>query len=52
MLVFQLDFCFQYPEYQIFEETVFKEIAFGPKQMGLSDEEIKNRVYKSMEFVV
>ncbi len=48
---FSVGLCFQYPEYQIFEETVFKEIAFGPKQMGLSDEEIKNRVYKSMEFV-
>lgn len=48
---FSVGLCFQYPEYQIFEETVFKEIAFGPKQMGLSDEEIKNRVYQSMEFV-
>ena len=48
---FSVGLCFQYPEYQIFEETVFKEIAFGPKQMGLSDEENKNRVYKSMEFV-
>jgi len=48
---FSVGLCFQYPEYQIFEETVFKEIAFGPKQIGLSDEEIKNRVYKSMEFV-
>lgn len=48
---FAVGLCFQYPEYQIFEETVFKEIAFGPKQMGLSDEEIKERVYQSMEFV-
>ncbi len=48
---FSVGLCFQYPEYQIFEETVFKEIAFGPKQMGLSGEEIKNRVYKSMDFV-
>ena len=43
--------CFQYPEYQIFEENIFKEIAFGPKQMGLSNEEIALRVRESMEFV-
>ena len=48
---FSVGLCFQYPEYQIFEETVFKEIAFGPKKMGLSAEEIEQRVYKSMEFV-
>lgn len=48
---FTVGLCFQYPEYQIFEETVFKEIAFGPKQMGLSDDEIEKRVYESMEFV-
>ncbi len=48
---FSVGLCFQYPEYQIFEETVFKEIAFGPKQMGLKPEEIKARVYKSMDFV-
>lgn len=48
---FSVGLCFQYPEYQIFEETIFKEIAFGPKQMGLKAEEIKERVYKSMGFV-
>lgn len=48
---FLIGLCFQYPEYQIFEDTVFKEIAFGPKQMGLDEEEIKNRVYESMDFV-
>lgn len=48
---FLIGLCFQYPEYQIFEDTVFKEIAFGPKQMGLEEEEIKNRVYESMDFV-
>lgn len=48
---FSVGLCFQYPEYQIFEETVFKEIAFGPKQMGLSEDEIKKRVYESMDFV-
>lgn len=48
---FAVGLCFQYPEYQIFEESIFKEIAFGPKQMGLSEEEIRARVYESMEFV-
>ena len=44
---FTVGLCFQYPEHQIFEETIFKEIAFGPKQMGLNDDEIKSRVYES-----
>ncbi|MBQ2941289.1 MAG: energy-coupling factor transporter ATPase [Clostridia bacterium] len=35
---------FQYPEYQLFEETVYKDIAFGPKNLGLSDEEVDKRV--------
>lgn len=48
---FIVGLCFQYPEHQIFEETVFNEISFGPKQMGLDEEEIKNRVYESMEIV-
>ena len=48
---FAVGLCFQYPEYQIFEESVYKEIAFGPKQMGLSNEEINIRVKKSMDFV-
>ncbi len=48
---FAVGLCFQYPEYQIFEESVYKEIAFGPKQMGLSNEEIDIRVKKSMDFV-
>lgn len=48
---FAVGLCFQYPEYQIFEENIFKEIAFGPKQMGLSSEEIALRVRESMEFV-
>ena len=46
---FAVGLCFQYPEYQIFEDTVFNEIAFGPKQMGLDDEEIRKRVYESMD---
>lgn len=48
---FAVGLCFQYPEYQIFEESVYKEIAFGPRQMGLSNEEIDIRVKKSMDFV-
>ncbi len=48
---FAVGLCFQYPEHQIFEETIFKEIAFGPKQMELDEDEIKNRVYESMDFV-
>ena len=42
---------FQYPEYQLFEETVEKDIAFGPGNLGLDDEEISKRVRKSMEAV-
>lgn len=42
---------FQYPEHQLFEETVYKDIAFGPKNMGLSDEEIRERVLQAMHFV-
>ena len=42
---------FQYPEYQLFEETVAKDIAFGPKNLGLSDEEIDQRVRRAMAHV-
>ncbi len=42
---------FQYPEYQLFEETVYKDIAFGPKNMGLSEEEIDRRVMRAAGFV-
>lgn len=42
---------FQYPEYQLFEETVAKDIAFGPKNQGLSAEEINERVHYAMECV-
>ncbi|HSP46945.1 MAG TPA: energy-coupling factor transporter ATPase [Clostridiaceae bacterium] len=42
---------FQYPEYQLFEETIEKDIAFGPKNLGLSPEEITVRVKKAMEIV-
>ena len=42
---------FQYPEYQLFEETVYKDIAFGPKNMGLSEEKIRARVLRAAGFV-
>lgn len=42
---------FQYPEYQLFEETVYKDIAFGPKNLGLDDSEIDSRVRRAMELV-
>ncbi|MBQ6717279.1 MAG: energy-coupling factor transporter ATPase [Clostridia bacterium] len=42
---------FQYPEYQLFEDTVYKDIAFGPKNMGLSDDEIAHRISEICELV-
>ena len=42
---------FQYPEHQLFEETVYKDIAFGPSNMDLSEQEIKQRVYNALEIV-
>lgn len=42
---------FQYPEYQLFEETVYADIAFGPKNMGLSETEIDERVREAAHFV-
>ena len=47
---FQVGMVFQYPEHQLFEETVFKDISFGPKNMGLDEEEIRRRVYRAAEF--
>lgn len=47
---FKVGLVFQYPEYQLFEETVAKDIAFGPKNMGLSESEIKQRVEYAAEF--
>lgn len=44
---FKVGLVFQYPEYQIFEETVYKDIAFGPKNMGLDDKEIKRRILET-----
>ena len=48
---FKVGLVFQYPEYQLFEETVYKDIAFGPKNMGLKAEEIDRRVREAAEFV-
>ncbi len=48
---FRVGLVFQYPEYQLFEETVYKDIAFGPKNMGLSQEEIHRRVLEAAGFV-
>lgn len=48
---FQVGLVFQYPEYQLFEETVYKDIAFGPKNMGLDDAEIDRRVRQTAEAV-
>jgi energy-coupling factor transport system ATP-binding protein len=48
---FRVGLVFQYPEYQLFEETVYQDIAFGPKNMGLSSEEIDRRVRESAAIV-
>lgn len=48
---FRVGLVFQYPEYQIFEETVYRDIAFGPKNMGLSEAEIDGRVRRNAEAV-
>ena len=48
---FRVGLVFQYPEYQLFEETVYKDIAFGPKNMGLNPEEIDRRVREAAGFV-
>ena len=47
---FKVGLVMQYPEYQLFEDTVYKDIAFGPKNMGLSDEEIRARVLEAAQF--
>ena len=47
---FQVGMVFQYPEYQLFEETVLKDIMFGPKNMGLSDEEAMERAKEAARF--
>ena len=48
---FRVGLVFQYPEYQLFEETVYKDIAFGPKNMGLKEAEIDRRVREAAGFV-
>ncbi len=48
---FRVGLVFQYPEYQLFEETVYKDIAFGPKNMGLNKDEIDRRVREAAGFV-
>ncbi len=48
---FRVGLVFQYPEYQLFEETVYKDIAFGPKNMGLDKDEIDRRVLEAASFV-
>ena len=48
---FQVGLVFQYPEYQLFEETVYKDISFGPKNMGLDEKEIDRRVRAAAYFV-
>ena len=48
---FRVGLVFQYPEYQLFEETVYKDIAFGPKNMGLDTKEIDRRVREAAGFV-
>ena len=42
---------FQYPDHQLFDETVYKDISFGPKNMGLSEDEIEKRVLEAMKLV-
>ena len=48
---FKVGLVFQYPEYQLFEETVYKDISFGPKNMGLDDDEIDRRIRETARLV-
>ena len=48
---FKVGMVFQYPEHQLFEDTIYKDIAFGPRNMGLSEEEIDRRVRDSAAYV-
>jgi len=48
---FKVGLVFQYPEYQLFEETVYKDIAFGPTNMGLTKDEVDERVLEAAELV-
>ncbi|MBQ2735490.1 MAG: energy-coupling factor transporter ATPase [Clostridia bacterium] len=49
-LCFRVGLVMQYPEYQLFEETVFRDIAFGPQNMGLSEDEVRERVLEAAAF--
>jgi len=49
---FKVGLVFQYPEYQLFEETLYKDIAFGPKNMGLSKTEVSERVHEAAGFAL
>lgn len=48
---FKVGLVFQYPEYQLFEDTVYNDIAFGPKNMGLCDADVKKKVFAACKFV-
>ncbi|MDL2232262.1 energy-coupling factor transporter ATPase [Ruminococcaceae bacterium OttesenSCG-928-L11] len=48
---FKVGLVFQYPEYQLFEETVYKDVAFGPGNMGLSEGEVRERVHHALKLV-
>lgn len=48
---FRVGMVFQYPEHQLFEETVYEDIAFGPRNQGLSDADVESRVREAMELV-
>ena len=50
-ICFRVGLVMQYPEYQLFEETVFNDVAFGPRNMGLDEGEVKQRVYNAIRFV-
>ncbi len=50
-ICFRVGLVMQYPEYQLFEETVFDDVAFGPRNMGLSEDEVKSRVMSALDFV-
>ncbi|MBQ5362797.1 MAG: energy-coupling factor transporter ATPase, partial [Clostridia bacterium] len=50
-ICFRVGLVMQYPEYQLFEETVFNDVAFGPRNMGLDESEVKQRVYNAIRFV-
>ena len=49
-LCFRVGLVMQYPEYQLFEESVYRDIAYGPRNMGLPEEEIRERVYEAAKF--